>query len=66
MVEDKPSVSHLRMVIANRMGGIIASVRQTEISEYDTSGFPEIEEMITGPVCETIDVVRKRANKNSL
>jgi hypothetical protein len=38
------------MVMARIMGGIIASVTQTEISEYDTSGFPDIDEMITGPV----------------
>jgi hypothetical protein len=38
------------MVMARIIGGIIASVRQTEIRVYETSGLPDIDEMITGPV----------------
>jgi hypothetical protein len=47
-------------------GGIIVSVRQTEINEYEASGLPEIDEITTGPVCDTTDVVRNLANRNSL
>jgi hypothetical protein len=38
------------MVMARMMGGIIPRVIQTEIKEYETSGLPEIDEIITGPV----------------
>jgi hypothetical protein len=50
IVEDKPSVSHFRMVTARIIGGIMASVRHTEINEYEASGLPDMEEIITGPV----------------
>ena len=66
IVEDKPSVSHLRMVMARIIGGIMPRVRHTEINEYEASGLPDIDEITTGPVWEAMEVVKNRANKNSL
>jgi hypothetical protein len=47
---DKPFTSQLRIITASISGGIIPKVTHTEIKEYETSGFPAIEAMMTGPV----------------
>jgi hypothetical protein len=54
------------MLTAKIIGGIMPRVRHTEISEYEASGLPDMDERTTGPVWEAMEVVKKRANKNSL